>query len=744
MGVLGRLVEEDVLHDDAFHLRQRFGHVLGVGVGLDDVFALAVQGLEFAIEGGFEHVGDAQARLGVQRHAPGALEQAARGGVGDVAVAGQLVREAAHVAAALHVVLAAQRVHAHAFAADHAASHGQVGDAHDHGRALRVLGHAQAVVNGRVRALRIQAGGGAQLGRGHAGFGLEGLGRVLGAGHELAPLLEALVVTALGHVVLGHQAFGDHDVGHGRDDGHVRAGLERQVVLRLHVGRGHQVDLARVDDDELGARPAGLAAQALLHARGEHGVGVRGVGADDHDDVGVLDRLEGLRAGRGAEGLAQAVAGGRVADAGAGVHVVGAKGRAHQLLHEVGLFVGAARGGDAAHRVTAVLGLDALDLGGRVRERHLPADFLPGLVDAGPDHGRGDAVLVGRIAPGEAALDAAVAFVGLAVFPGRHAHHGVALHLGLEAAAHAAVGAGGDDAVLGLAVEGDRFFLQRGRRAGLDAGAAGDALAVHEGLVLAGRHAALEATARNRQRERALGFLAGAHAAVADDALAGVVREIGVGLVLLGMAMVLAADAGHVLARGAVAHIAQAGHASHVLQFAVAVGAAGQAVQRVVGDVELHHALADVLQLGRLRVHDHAGLGGRGARGRVALAALHLDQAQATGAKGLQAVGGAELGHAHAGIDRGPHQRGALGHFHLLAVDGERHPFGGGAGRGAEVDVLLEVVEHGVLRCGVASVATWMRDGVQAVAMPGLAGAAPAWGAAWVAAGASSSPKSAG
>jgi hypothetical protein len=39
-------------------------------------------------------------------------------------------------------------------------------------------------------------------------------------------------------------------------------------------------------------------------------VAVGGVGADDDDDVRVLDRVEVLRAGRGAEGAAQAVAGG--------------------------------------------------------------------------------------------------------------------------------------------------------------------------------------------------------------------------------------------------------------------------------------------------------------------------------------------------------------------------------------------------------------------------------------------------
>jgi hypothetical protein len=40
---------------------------------------------------------------------------------------------------------------------------------------------------------------------------------------------------------------------------------------------------------------------------------------------------------------------------------------------------------------------------------------------------------------------------------------------------------------------------------------------------------------------------------------------------------------------------------------------------------------------------------------------LDLDQAQAAGAEGLQAVGGAQLGHLDAGVHRGAHQRGACG-----------------------------------------------------------------------------------
>ena len=149
------------------------------GIGLRDVFALDVHALEAAVERGVEHVRDAQARLGLQRHAPRSLEQRAHGRVRDVTVARQLVRERAHVARALHVVLAAQRVHADAFAADVAGGHREVRDADDGGRALAVLGDAEAVVDRRVRRRSRTAARRRAPAAGHAGLASAGLGRVL-------------------------------------------------------------------------------------------------------------------------------------------------------------------------------------------------------------------------------------------------------------------------------------------------------------------------------------------------------------------------------------------------------------------------------------------------------------------------------------------------------------------------------------------------------------------------------------
>ena len=83
------------------------------------------------------------------------------------------------------------------------------------------------------------------------------------------------------------QPLGDHDVRHRVDDRHVGARLQLQVVLGLDVRRAHQVDAARVDDDQLRAL-----AQPLLHPRREHRVAVGRVGADDQDDVGLLTDLK--------------------------------------------------------------------------------------------------------------------------------------------------------------------------------------------------------------------------------------------------------------------------------------------------------------------------------------------------------------------------------------------------------------------------------------------------------------------
>ncbi len=59
----------------------------------------------------------------------------------------QFMRERAHIAGTLHIILSPKGIHAHAFAAQVAGHHGQVGYAHDGGRALTVLGNAKTIIN---------------------------------------------------------------------------------------------------------------------------------------------------------------------------------------------------------------------------------------------------------------------------------------------------------------------------------------------------------------------------------------------------------------------------------------------------------------------------------------------------------------------------------------------------------------------------------------------------------------------
>ena len=262
--------------------RERRVHVRGVGVGLGDVLALDEHRPERAVERGVEHVRDPQARLGEDRGAPQLSRTIARTvGSDDVAVAGQLVRERAHVAGALHVVLAAQRVDADAVAADVAGGHREVGHAHHHRRALAVLGDAEAVVDRRVGAGGVQPGGGTQLVGRDAGDLLERLGAVLRPGDELGPLVVALA--ALGDEVAGRlEALGDHDVRQRVDDGDVGAGL------RAAGGAAASTCGVRTRSMRRGSTTISFApcAQPALHPRGEHRVAVGRVGADHDHDVG--------------------------------------------------------------------------------------------------------------------------------------------------------------------------------------------------------------------------------------------------------------------------------------------------------------------------------------------------------------------------------------------------------------------------------------------------------------------------
>src|SRR3974390_380632 len=128
-----------------------------------------------------------------------------------------------------------------------------------------------------------------------------------------------------------------------------------------------------------------------------------------------------------------------MADARAGVDIVVAEARAHQLLNEEHFLVGAARGGDRADGIAPVHGLDAFAFVGGMLNRLVPRDLPPRILDAFADHWLCYAVPVGSVTISEPALDARMPLVGLAGLVRNQAKHFVALQLRLERAADAAI-----------------------------------------------------------------------------------------------------------------------------------------------------------------------------------------------------------------------------------------------------------------------------------------------------------------
>ena len=97
---------------------------------------------------------------------------------------------------------------------------------------------------------------------GHAGDRLGRLRRVARVGDEGLPLAARIRLAALECVVVLRESFRDDDVRQRIDDRDVGAGPQLQVLGGLDVRGLHEVDRARVDDDQLRAL-----AQAALELR---------------------------------------------------------------------------------------------------------------------------------------------------------------------------------------------------------------------------------------------------------------------------------------------------------------------------------------------------------------------------------------------------------------------------------------------------------------------------------------------
>src|SRR5262245_60418724 len=114
-----------------------------------------------------------------------------------MAISRQFVREGAHIARALYVVLSPQRVDADAVPTDMTRGHREVRDAHDHRAALTVFCDAEAVVDRCVPRACVKTRRAADFFRWDTREALRRLGRMVGTCDEFAPPIERCRITPL-------------------------------------------------------------------------------------------------------------------------------------------------------------------------------------------------------------------------------------------------------------------------------------------------------------------------------------------------------------------------------------------------------------------------------------------------------------------------------------------------------------------------------------------------------------------
>ena len=309
------------------------------------------------------------------------------------------------------------------------------------------------------------------------------------------------------------------------EEGHVGAGVEAHVV----VGVVGDLGPPRVGDDQGGAVVGGL-----LDEGRRHRVVVGGVGADDENGVGVQGVGKRVRHRAAADLVQQGGDRRGVAQPRAVVDVVGAEDGANELLEQVVVLVRALGGAEAGQRLAAVRLADGREALRRHVEGLVPSGFPERLARVGGRLGGLRIILrlanqrhqqtlaVVHVIEAVAALDAQPPVVHRAGAPG-HLHDGVGLgvHRVGDAAADAAVGAQGVD-LLVVTVrqqrQGEGLVGQRAGRAGGHALAAGDAARLAHRQVVVEGNARRVALAGAPDDVVALHVVAGADAAVAQDA----------------------------------------------------------------------------------------------------------------------------------------------------------------------------------------------------------------------------------
>ena len=311
----------DVDHHEMVESPQRPDRLGSVGLGLRRVLTDDEQRTELAALHRLEHLAEVAAGFGGEPDVPGLLELGPGIVVGDVLEAGETVGKGTHVAASLHVVLAAQRGEARPVAADLTGQQGEVAQREHVVDAVVVLGDAEGPADLR----RV----GARVGVGQFGDGVAGNARDLAAAFE-RPGLDRLGerVEPLGRSCdeVGVRETGVDDLAGDRvGECDVRTDLETEPPIGELCGLGP----AWVDHVQTGA-----AVDGSQHVMEVDRVGVAGVRSPHDDDVGMLHLLVRRRPAARSEDRGQTDHRGCVSSSIAAVDVVRVERGTGQLLDQ--------------------------------------------------------------------------------------------------------------------------------------------------------------------------------------------------------------------------------------------------------------------------------------------------------------------------------------------------------------------------------------------------------------------------
>ena len=598
VGDFSRFMQKQVLDHEKVELLQRRLGMVQVRLREQRILPGNIHGPDAALVGLLHHLRDNQPRLRGHRRAPDCLKgfhYLRR----ELLVPRQAIGNAAGIAAALDVVLPTQRGHARARLPELSSGQCEVQQGMTGMRPVDMLRHTHAPDKTRSA-------------KGRACVEPRGLPNILhratgqasrlfdgGAHDDLSPLLEALG-TLRNEGSVG-EALLQENPRHGVEQSDVGAGIGSEP----DVGVVTHLDALGVDDDELGPSLN----HGPTHACRCHRVVGVGVGSGDDETPGLFVIRIGVAGRAAAQGHEHGLYRWRVTQTGAVIDIVGLHDQPGELLLDVAVLVRGLRGAQGSEGAAMLRQLFRHQVQRLIPTRLAKASVLL-------DQWRPQAVRVLHEVRTEAPLHAEHADAGTIVRVVLYLND-IALVGDLKpyAAPDAAVWAGGGHVFR----DGGKGLLGSNGSCGTDGetGAAGRADGLGQGLVLKRADAARQASAQQVDgADELVAVLTALGAPPAQDAGIHGDGEEGTALVRR------FPFPGRV---GAVIDAVSAASGGELAEIGCRVASLGEHAQR-----QFQYTLADAPDRIGFGSHNHALVGGQGARGGEASPAIHFHEARAT------------------------------------------------------------------------------------------------------------------